>query len=1334
MTRQTRTIVFALCVACLFATQADAQTRKIDDDLLRAQEILNTLATAGLAQGSRTSLEEELAGIEAHEYVVRVKLQARKYTAGSGYFPVTVVKPGLLEPAAAGRLEMPKAAARRAKPQFASAYGVARVRVSPVSPTLAIKLLQSVWVDVDGVAWPVTSNDPRLPSSTHAPEDRDDSAASSLPTEGLIAASDRPAPLWTRLEAPLTKYQALATLPDGTLLAGTGGRAVYRIYPTGSTAHPSRDGMPGGKVFIAELSICGPVVVAGTWRPPHVTMNAEEGIYRSTDGGLTWALSNEGLPFDRRVSAFAWDGASLYVSLSELGVYCSDDAGLSWKASSDGLPIGALVSALHSAGPALLAGVWRDGVYRSDSKGEKWQRISQAPRFPKCFVADGDGLFAGGWEGGGVLRSVDGGTTWTQDRAGLTHRFIRATAAHDGVVYAGSWEGGGGVFASADAGATWHSVSDGLEPPRSTLPNSMWIGALEVVGGHLFAGTGDGLYRARLPLLQAEVAHVPDPNLEAAIRDALGGPAGPLTTEMLASLTVLDASRRGIADITGLERATGLQVLRLNRNRIADLVPLARLTNLQSLDVGVNGGIDPTPLASLAALNVLNLQANPSIGDLTFLRGLASLRDLNLYSCGITTLADLQGLGALRTVHLGSNLIADLAPLVANAGLAEGTVVRLWGNPLSEEALTTQIPELMGRGVQVDLGAEAAIPPQPTGAPRIGEPAAVPAGAAVLPDSFRARAAWLFDEGNGSAARDASGNGASGTLTEGAAWGEGRFGAAMDLGAATAHMEATYTPDLRLGGSDFTMTMWIRNSEKSGAAWAFMSANDGGGANLKWIWGYRDGASALHINDLTGSFVWLESNPWTPVAERWTHVGLVRHGDTYTHYVDGRISGVVVSSRAFPVPVTGPFTIGSSETSFRFHGLVDEAAVFGQALSKDDIGRLMREGLEHIWATDATSLTGAVGVAASPEPAPAATLPDTTPEPLTIAASPSRQELNAPNPVPATALIVGINAYDHHANLVNPTFDAQAVARGLQEAYQADTTALLDATKVEFLTALHALADRDYADDEQLLVFFSGHGYFDERIRRGYLALKDSLPLEDDPLFQSYVSHEDVRVLLERLDCNHVLLVVDSCFSGTLDPMVAMGSGARPIDGGGIIPKDEYIQRKLRYRTRRYITAGGKEYVPDGRPGQHSPFARQFLAALRTFGGSDGILTLEEILLHLERVDPEPRAGELFGNEPGSSFVLVAGPLAEELQTKFSSLVVTVTPPDAQVQIVGGPPAAESLLKTLRIDPVGTAQRRYHLPVGDYRVRITRDGYVTEERQILLSDPLHRIDVQLGSR
>lgn len=113
----------------LFATHGQAQTGAIDDDLQRAREILSQLAAGILDQTTRDSLDGELARIEAHEYVVRVKLVARKYTAGSGYYPVTVSRAGLLEPPPVGRIEMPRGTARRAKSQLNPAYATRRIVV-----------------------------------------------------------------------------------------------------------------------------------------------------------------------------------------------------------------------------------------------------------------------------------------------------------------------------------------------------------------------------------------------------------------------------------------------------------------------------------------------------------------------------------------------------------------------------------------------------------------------------------------------------------------------------------------------------------------------------------------------------------------------------------------------------------------------------------------------------------------------------------------------------------------------------------------------------------------------------------------------------------------------------------------------------------------------------------------------------------------------------------------------------------------------------------------------------------------------------------------------------
>ncbi|MDA1190085.1 MAG: FlgO family outer membrane protein [Candidatus Poribacteria bacterium] len=247
------------------------------------------------------------------------------------------------------------------------------------------------------------------------------------------------------------------------------------------------------------------------------------------------------------------------------------------------------------------------------------------------------------------------------------------------------------------------------------------------------------------------------------------------------------------------------------------------------------------------------------------------------------------------------------------------------------------------------------------------------------------------------------------------------------------------------------------------------------------------------------------------------------------------------------------------------------------------------------------------------------------------------------------ALVAGVDDYVHVADLANPVADATAIERELRETYRCSTELITNPTREEFLDSLYALADRDYGIHDQVIVFFAGHGWFDDRTKRGYLALSDSRRLSDDPYRDSLVPHEEIRTILERLDSRHVALIVDACFSGTLDASVALGGhrGLDPIysDAG----RAEYVGRKLAHRTRYYITSGGAEYVPDGRPGQHSPFARSFLFALRSLGGADGILTLEEILMELEKVRPQPKGGELYGHEPGGSIALISRHLEEAI-------------------------------------------------------------------------------------
>jgi len=234
------------------------------------------------------------------------------------------------------------------------------------------------------------------------------------------------------------------------------------------------------------------------------------------------------------------------------------------------------------------------------------------------------------------------------------------------------------------------------------------------------------------------------------------------------------------------------------------------------------------------------------------------------------------------------------------------------------------------------------------------------------------------------------------------------------------------------------------------------------------------------------------------------------------------------------------------------------------------------------------------------------------------------------------ALIIGTDEYDAWEKLNNPVQDAKAIGDELQASYSFETEFVINAKREQILLKLREYAKKTYEPNDQLFIFIAGHGHFDEVLSEGFVVTKDSK--KEDESGASYISHNTLRNGINNIKCKHIFLVMDVCFGGTIDPLVAKRGGATEYDN---ISKQEFIARKLRFKTRRYLTSGGKEYVSDGRPGMHSPFARRLLEALRGFGGNDSILTIGEIITQVEALSPEPRTGEFGDNEPGSDFVFI---------------------------------------------------------------------------------------------
>ncbi len=234
------------------------------------------------------------------------------------------------------------------------------------------------------------------------------------------------------------------------------------------------------------------------------------------------------------------------------------------------------------------------------------------------------------------------------------------------------------------------------------------------------------------------------------------------------------------------------------------------------------------------------------------------------------------------------------------------------------------------------------------------------------------------------------------------------------------------------------------------------------------------------------------------------------------------------------------------------------------------------------------------------------------------------------------ALLFAVEDYDDWPELHNPVSDAEFIQRDLEELYGFQTKLIKNPTRADIFETFRRYAEMDYSDDDQLFIFFAGHGYFDETFKSGYLVARDTRKPEDDSGMQSYVSHSVIRDIIDRMSCKHIFLVLDTCYSGTFDRLIAMRGGVSETLSERLTETD--IQRKFQYTTRWYLTSGGNELVYDD-----SPFVHQFLEALRSKGGVDNILTKDEILSYVQRlVSPKPCASGFGIDEPGSDFLFFA--------------------------------------------------------------------------------------------
>ena len=182
------------------------------------------------------------------------------------------------------------------------------------------------------------------------------------------------------------------------------------------------------------------------------------------------------------------------------------------------------------------------------------------------------------------------------------------------------------------------------------------------------------------------------------------------------------------------------------------------------------------------------------------------------------------------------------------------------------------------------------------------------------------------------------------------------------------------------------------------------------------------------------------------------------------------------------------------------------------------------------------------------------------------------------------ALLIAVEEYQHPKvfNLENPIDDARALRKVLLNKYyfkQENIFLLENPTREQIINSFDELSTKLTSEDN-LLVFYAGHGWWDEEANIGYWLPSDAHKTSK----ARWVRNSTVQDYLKEIKAKHMLLVTDACFSGSIFT-------ARSLNRGTSIA----VKKLYDLPSRKAMTSGSLTEVPD-----ESVFVKYFIDRLNT--------------------------------------------------------------------------------------------------------------------------------------
>ena len=227
-------------------------------------------------------------------------------------------------------------------------------------------------------------------------------------------------------------------------------------------------------------------------------------------------------------------------------------------------------------------------------------------------------------------------------------------------------------------------------------------------------------------------------------------------------------------------------------------------------------------------------------------------------------------------------------------------------------------------------------------------------------------------------------------------------------------------------------------------------------------------------------------------------------------------------------------------------------------------------------------------------------------------------------------LIIGIDQYrdPEIPDLDNPITDAKKLYNVLVKSYyfqKENIRFIKNATRADLIRSLDELSGMVTPDDN-LLIFYAGHGWWDVEAENGYWLPTDA----DRDEKTNWFRNSTLVNYLKEIKSKHTLLIADACFGGSIfNTRAAFGN------------KDKAYEKLYELPSRKAMTSGTKnEEVPD-----KSSFAKYLIRKLEE--NNDTYLSSEQLfssfrMIVINNSDVIPQYGEIkkVGDEGGDFIFL----------------------------------------------------------------------------------------------